>query len=94
MAPDSLAIAFHGASEGIVIISPSDHQKSFKLSVYCKASDGSNKDSILSLLRSYKYDIEGVLLDLHATVTAKGRIAVVMAKNTDRGEPQGQVIVY
>lgn len=94
VAPDSLAIAFHGASEGIVIISPSDHQKSFKLSVYCKASDGSNKDPVLNLQRTYKYDTEGVLLDLHATVTTKGRIAVVMAKNTDRGEPEGQVIVY
>lgn len=99
MADDSiLAIAFHGASESIVTISASDHLKSFVLSVYYKASEdnGNNKDGDLKLLRTYKYDIdpESVLLGLHVTVTAKGRIAVVMAKNTDRGEPHGKVIVY
>jgi len=93
VAAESLAIAFHGPSEGIVIISTSD-SRSFMLSVYCKASQNGNKDRILKLLRSQTLDITGVLLELHATVTAKGRIAVVMAKNTDKGEPQGKVIVY
>ena len=97
MADDSvLAIAFHGASESIVTTSPSDHMKSFILSVYCKASEHNcnNKNGDLKLLRTYKYNIEDVLVGLHVAVTAKGRIAVAMAMNTDRGEPQGKVIVY
>lgn len=96
VADDSaLAIAFHGASENIVIISTSDDLKSFKLSVRGKTSDGSNKGGDLELLRTYKYEVKGNLSkQLHATVTTKGRIAVLVAENSDDDEPQGKVIVY
>lgn len=91
-----------GANDGHIYVLDKYHEskkkfireKPFTLSMYCEASDDSNKDGVLNLLRSHKFDTEGVLLELHVTVTTKGRIAVLMTNITDSGEPQWKVIVY
>ena len=57
-------------------------------------ADGKHNDRDLQLLRKLKVEITGILLELHATVTQKGRIAIVMAKNSDCGKPQGELIIY
>lgn len=91
--PDSVAIAFFRPSNYIIVISRSDTNRSFEVAIH-QTVDGKHNNGELRLQRKRKVDITGILLELHATVTQKGRIAIVIAKNSDRGEPHGEVVIY
>lgn len=89
---DSLAIAFCRPSKSVIVVSASN-PNFFEVAIH-QVADGKHNNRDLQLLRKQKFEITGILLELHATVTRKGRIAIVIAKNSDRGEPQGELIIY
>lgn len=89
---DSLAIAFCRPSKSVIVVSASN-PNCFEVAIH-QVADGKHNDRDLQLLRKLKVEITGILLELHATVTQKGRIAIVMAKNSDCGKPQGELIIY
>lgn len=89
---DSLAIAFCRPSKSVIVVSASN-PNCFEVAIH-QVADGKHNDRDLQLLRKLKVEITGILLELHATVTQKGRIAIVIAKNSDCGKPQGELIIY
>lgn len=91
--PDSVAITFFRPSNNIIIISRSDANRSFEVAIH-QTADSRHNNGGLRLLHKRKVEITGILLALHATVTQKGRIAIVIAKNSDHGEPHGEVVIY
>lgn len=95
VAPYSVAIAFHRASEHIVIESaPFDFKKGGyreRLSLY-KAPDPNNNDVGGKLVRIIELDVLGISLNQSLIMTTSGRIAVVLAQDF-RGDPQGTVII-
>ena len=88
---DSRAIAFCRPSKSVIVVSASNYY--FEVAIH-QVADGKHNNRDLQLLRKLKVEITGILLELRATVTRKGRIAIVIEKNSDCGEPQGEVIIY
>lgn len=84
--PGSVAIAFHRASEHLVIISVSKNREEPLLSINNINSDCAEPE------RTYKLDEAEILSDPNITVTPKGRIAVVLTQNFG-GLPKGKVIM-
>ena len=81
---ESVGIAFHRASEHVVIISVSEKRDELLWSMY-NINSG-------SVERIYKRCEAGIQTDPDITVTSKGRIATAVTQDFG-GQPKGKVIV-
>lgn len=84
VSPGSVAIAFHGASRHVVIISVSEKRDELLWSIYSINSGG--------VERTYRRYEAGIQSDPDITVTSKGRIATAVTQEF-HGKPKGKVIV-
>lgn len=87
VAPDSVAVAFHRASDHIVIASRKKTRK-LLLSIY-------NTEGIVQY--TFELNESGIVSNLSITVTTKGRIVVALTQHQfgDESDPyQGKVIIY
>ena len=85
----SVAIAFHRASEHVVIISVSKDREKLRLSIYTINSESADQPE-----RAYSLENAENLSDPppNITVTGKGRIAIALTQHGD-GQPTEKVIV-